>query len=236
MKRNYDFKPGKQPIYDIIRKLFKPFCKKPEIINLNEKLEDKAIFLSTHCAKMGPFFLDLYFPKRHALWGAGDMLGTYKERYRYLKNVYYIQKMKKNKFVATLKASFESIFNIYFYKGMRVLPTYLDMRLLQTIRNSCKIIERNLPIMIFPENSNDGYFEVLIELFPGFITLSDVYYKKNNFDLPVYPVYYHQKAGKLFIDKPLYIQKLKQEGMNNDAICELFREKINNFYFKEIKK
>lgn len=236
MKRKYNFKPGKQPVYRIVRKILYPFFKKPTLINMNEALEDKALYLSTHCAKLGPFLLDLYFPKEHALWGAHEMLGNYKERYGYLRNIYYIQKMKRNKFFASISAAFESIFNIFFYKGMRVIPTYPDIRLMQTIKYSSKVLNNNLPIMIFPENSNDGYFEVLTELFPGFIILSDVYYKKYQIDLPVYPVYFHRKANKLFIDKPLYVQKLKLEGKNNQEICELFKEKINNFFYNYIKK
>ncbi len=236
MNRNLNYKPGKQPIYDFVRKILKLFFRKPEIVNYNESLEDKAIFLSTHCAKLGPSYLDLYFPKKHAIWGAHEMLGTYKERYKYLRNVYYIQKMKKSKFRATISAAFEAIFNIFFYKGMHVLPTYPDIRLTKTIKASCNVLDNNLPIMIFPENSNDGYFDVLNELFPGFILLSDAYYKKNKIDLPVYPVYLHYKQRKLFIDKPLYIQKLKEEGLDNSAICEMFKEKINHFFYEYIKK
>lgn len=234
MKRNYNFKPSKQPIYRVVRKIIRPFMKKPDIINYNETLEDKAIFLSTHCAKKGPIFLDIFFPKRHALWGAHEMLGNYKERYKYLRNIYYIQKMQANKFRATICAAFEAIFNIYFYKGMRVIPTFPDVRLMNTIKYTCNTLNNNLPVMIFPENSNKGYFEELTELFPGFIILSDVYYKKYGIDLPTYPVYYHQKKRKMFIDKPLYVQELKKNGMNNDEICELFRKKINKFYY-EIK-
>ena len=236
MKRNYDYKNNRQPIYSIVRKIIRPFMKKPEIINLNENLETNTIYLSTHCAKKGPIFLDMFFPIRHALWGAHEMLGNYKQRYNYLRNVYYIQKMKKGKFRATISASFEAIFNIYFYKGMRVIPTFPDVRLMNTIKHTCNTLNNNLPVMIFPENSNDGYFEVLNELFPGFIILSDVYYKKYGKDLPTYPVYYHHKAKKLFIGKPLYIQELKQKGIKNEEICELFKEKINGFYFDYIKK
>lgn len=234
MQRNFNYKPSKQPVYDKVRKILSLIFKKPLIINLSDKLEDKAIYLSTHCAKIGPPYLDLYFPKRHSLWGAHGMLGTYKDRFHYLRDVYYVQKMKKNKFIASILSSFEAIFNIFFYKGMRVIPTYPDIRFIKTIRYSIKSINNNLPVMIFPEDSTDGYKEVLTGLLPGFIKLSEVYYKKYKIDLPVYPVYTHKKK-KIIIGKPLYIKKLKDEGLNDNDICDRFKDIINKMYYDYVE-
>ncbi len=44
---------------------------------------------------------------------------------------------------------------------MRVVPTYTDMRLTKTMKISMEAINNNEPILIFPENSDTGYYDVL---------------------------------------------------------------------------
>lgn len=39
------------------------FTRKPKIINLNDKIEDRAIYLSNHSGSSGPFTLEMFFPK-----------------------------------------------------------------------------------------------------------------------------------------------------------------------------
>ena len=55
------------------------FTRKPKIINLNEKIEDKAIYLSNHSGSSGPFSLELFFPKYFVPWGTYEMCGGYRD-------------------------------------------------------------------------------------------------------------------------------------------------------------
>ena len=159
------------------------------------------------------------------------MLGSYKERRDYLINVLYSQKLKNKKgWFIKFKASFEAIFNKIFYKGMKVIPTYQDFHFINTIKDSIATIDNDLPILIFPENSNDGYFEYIESVFPGFITLSERYLKKKGVDLPIYPCYLHYEKKILIIGKPIYLENLKKEGMGKDEICDFFKNKINSLY------
>lgn len=106
----------KQPVFGIFKKIFGGiFRAKTE--SVIENLPDKAIIVSIHSAKNGPMAISMSYPKFHAMWGHHDMLGTYKERFKYLRNVLYIQKLHKNKLVATLKALYEAVFSIFIYKG-----------------------------------------------------------------------------------------------------------------------
>ena len=231
MKKKYVYKKRRQPFFKLIGCILRPFVKKPKkIINYNETIEDKAIILSTHCGKNGPYCLSQYLPIKHATWGAGEMMGKYRVRRRYLRDVLYRQKLHKGKFSSSVKATFEAFFNPFIYKGMSVIPTYTDIHFMTTLKASFETLNNNLPIVIFPEDSTDGYFEILKSLLPGFIHLSERYYKRDNIDLPIYPMYYHYKEKVIIIGKPLYIRKLKEDNLTNEEICELFKDKINNLY------
>lgn len=236
-KKIKEFKvPSKrQPIYKCFKPIMRLIYRKPEIINLAGEIKERSIIIANHSAKSGPPCLDLYFPIKTVKWGAYQMLGNYKSRRAYLKDVLYIQKCGAKPLGAAVKASILAVFSPFVYKGMRMMPSYPDGRLRQTIKNSSKILDANMPVMIFPENSNDGYKEVLTEFFPGFVMLSERYFLKTGEDLPVYPVYYHVKKRIMVIGKPLYVQDMAKEGMDRYQIAARYLEEVNKLYFEFVK-
>jgi hypothetical protein len=119
---------------------------------------------------------------------------------------------------------------------MWMMGTYTDGRLISTVKNSIKVLESDIPVMIFPENSNEGYKTVLTELFPGFVVLAMQYYKKHGVDLPIYPTYYHVKKRVLVIGKPMKVNELYKQGLDRTAICEKFCRAINSLYHDYVEK
>lgn len=234
-KKEFKVPSRKQPIYSCFKVIMRLIYKRPEIINLAGELPDKAIVVSNHSAKSGPPCLDLYYPKFTAKWGAYQMLGNWKSRYRYLRDVLYIQKLHAKPFGSTIKAAIMACFSPMVYKGMKMMPSYPDGRLMQTIKNSGKILDANMSVMVFPENSNDGYFDVLTGCFPGFVMLAENYYRTRGEDVPVYPVHYHVKKRLLVIGKPLHVQDFVKEGLDRYQIADRFKEEINNLYYNYVK-
>ena len=210
--------------------------KKPTVINLAGEIADCSIILANHSAKSGPACLDLYYPKKSAKWGAHPMLGGYKDRFLYLRDILYIKKMgKKDNFFTSFKAAIMAIFSKWVYKGMRVLPTYTDARFLNTLRYSISVLEQGASVMIYPEDSNKGYFDVLTRFFTGFVMLSEEYYHKHGISLPIYPVHYSVKKRIMVIGKPSYVQDLIKQGMNRYEIAEYFCNEVNQLYYKYIQ-
>ena len=234
-QKAYKVPSRKQPVYSVFKLFMKLFFKRPQIINLAGELDDKAIVLANHSNKSGPPSLDMYYPKFNVKWGAHEMFGNYKSRRNYLKNVLYLKKCKSSKFKAVVLSTLMATVSQFVYKGMKMLPTYPDMRLMKTIKNSMKVLDANKSIMIFPENSNDGYKEVLTEFFPGFAILAEQYYKATGVDVPIYPVYYHIKKRVMVIGKPVYMQDLVKQGMDRNAIAEYFCNLVNDLFFKYVK-
>lgn len=227
----------KQPIYSVMKVFMRLLFPKPKIINLAGELADKSIVLANHSAKSGPPALDMYYPKFTAKWGAHEMLGNYKMRKAYLRDILYIKKCgAKPGFMTSFKASFLAFFSLWIYRGMHIMPTYTDARFANTLRYSKQVLDANMSVMIYPENSNEGYKEVLTEFFPGFVMLSEKYYRATGEDLPVYPVYYSIKKRIMVIGKPLYVQDLVKEGMDRYQIAERFKNEVNQLYFDYIQE
>ncbi|MCM1289456.1 MAG: hypothetical protein NC132_02240 [Corallococcus sp.] len=228
------FSPPKrrQPVWKPVSAVLKLCYKKPQIINLNKAMPDKAIFVANHAAMSGPVVYSLYLPYFHVTWGAYQMLGNYKMRYRYLRDVYFVQKRKMSKAGASALASFEAAFSIYFYKGIKVLPTYPDLRFVKTIKNSVACLNDGTSVLVFPENSSDGYREVISEFYGGFVSLAERYRKTHGEDVNICPMYYSPRKNKIVIGK---CSKLADyPNMTREQVAEDFRRQVNNLYFEYI--
>ena len=238
MKKKNEFKVrnGHQPVYTPFKCIMRRIFKRPLIINLAGEIDKKAIVVSNHSAKSGPPALDLYYPAKTYKWGAHEMLEGYKERKAYLRDILYIKKLHmKPGFKVSFKASILAVLNPLVYKGMHMMPTYPDGRLKTTINNSIKVLESGLSVMVFPENSNDGYKEVLTEFFPGFVMLGLSYFRKTGEDLPVYPVYYSIPKRIMVIGKPMYMQEMVKEGLDRYQIADRYKDAVNKLYFDHVK-
>lgn len=228
---------GKSVLYFILKPIVKmAYRKKPKIINLGGEIQKEAIVVSNHSAMSGPPTLELYYPVKNCKWGAHEMFGNHKSRMAYMRDILYIKKKHmKPGFKTSFKAWVLAWLNPCMYKGMKNLPTYTDGRLGKTIKTSIKAIDQGYSVIIFPENSNEGYFDVMTEFFPGFVMLAQRYFIEKGKDVPVYPIYTSVNKHIIVIDKPLYVQDYVNQGMNRYQIAEVFKNKVNDLYFNYVK-
>lgn len=238
-RKEKEFHPPKhrQPFFSFVKRILRVIYRRPQLINCSgEEIAQRAIFVSNHSARRGAVIMELYLPVRNAKWGAYQMLERYFVRRVYLRDVFYRQKCGYGKFRSWLCATLSGIFSIYFYRGMKIMPTYTDGRFAKSVRNSVEVLKDDTAILVFPEDSEEGYKEVLAKFHSGFVVLAETYFRKENTDLPVYPVYYHKKANKLIIGEPEYVQQLKARGLDREGIAAHFCDKVNGLYYEYVKK
>lgn len=227
MKIAYQPPKRKQPFFSVIKGFFRLFTPTVRVVSTDGKLPEQCLYVANHVNKMGPFQYELYFPVYTVKWGAHEMLESYKTRRNYLKNTLYIQKNKVPPFWAGCLATFEAFFSQFFYRGMKFLPTYPDARLAKTIRQSVTVLDDSA-LLIFPENSSDGYHEKMTNFFPGFVMVMDAYRKANGKDIPVRPVYYHKKKHLIVVGEACTLSEFP--GMKRGQIAEAFKERVNGLY------
>lgn len=225
----------RQPIWKCVASVLRLFMKKPKIISLSGELPNKAIYVANHSAMFGPVIYNLYLPAKVAPWGAYPMLGNYRERFTYLRDVYFMQKRHKSKATATFLAGFEALFSKCFYRGLNVLPSYNDSRFITTIRKSLQALEQDVGVLIFPEDSSSGYHEVLTRFFAGFVELAKCFRLRHYEDVPIYPVYYHDKKRVMVIGNPSKLTDYTDKGMNRHQIADDFCNQVNELFLKYIK-
>lgn len=235
MAKEWKLPKRKQPIWRVTRKILAPGyeTKNIEFEEENGKFPDKCIIVSNHNNKKGPMVYEISLPVYHVTWGAYQMLGSYKERFKYLRDVLYMQKNGFSKTKANLKAWFEAIFSIYFYRGMKILPSYPDMRFRKTLKYSMDALDAGYAVSVYPEDSSKGYFDEMTEFFPGFVVLAQTYYnKRGGEDIPIFPVYLGRDNKKIVVGKPMYVQEFVKQGLDKFQIADRFKDAVNDLYKK----
>ncbi|MCM1043047.1 MAG: hypothetical protein NC350_02420 [Corallococcus sp.] len=228
MAKKIKVRKNRSPVVRFAIKILKVFWGKYKVINLNdETLPDRCIVLGNHNGLRGPIAYQCYMPRYCVPWGAHEMLGRYRVRWNYLYHVFYRQKLHLGKCRSFFKATFLGLFTKIFYRGVGLIGTYTDARQIGAIRKSMAALEYGVPVVIFPENSSEGYFEELTQCHGGFVQLADRYRKVHDADLPVYPTYFSKKYKSIAIGKPIYVGQLRSQGMSRYDIAELARVTIN---------
>lgn len=162
------------------------------------------------------------------------MCGKFKERWRYLNNVYFRKKKKRSKFTSFLLATFLTPIMALFYKGMKIIPTYPDQRLLATINTSIDELQAGTSILIYPENSSDGYKEVITELYGGFYSLAKCYNQRTGNDINIVNMYYDRKSNTVIVGEPKSYCSLEQQFEKRNDAVEFFLRDMNGMYFDYI--
>ena len=227
-------KNNRKPFFRFIKCIARWFVPRPKWQYVGEKPTSPCIYISNHSAASGPATYELYFPENMRIWGTYEMCGNFKLRWKYLDQVYFHQKKKRTKFTSFFLATILSPILALFYKGMRIIPTFPDHRLLETIKTSIAELENGVSILIFPENSSDGYHEILTDFYGGFWTLAKRYYTQTGKDIQIVNLYYHKKERKVIVGEPKSYLALAESLTGKDDAPAFFLEDTNRLYRKYI--
>lgn len=225
--KDKQFKQKRSAWFRALKGILKIHFKRPKFIYTGGKPTNGSIILSNHEGASAPMMLEIYadFPIR--MWGTYEMNSGIRSVYKYLSRIYFHEKKHFNihlsKFIALLACPFVNLF----YKGLRLISTYRDTRLYNTISESVRAVKDNREnIVIFPENSDKGYFKHLKSFFAGFVVLAQQLFK-NGIDVPVYVAYYKTETREYVFDSPVLFSELKAAYGGKTEIANHLLERCN---------
>lgn len=211
--------------FGVLKSFLKIFIRKPKIVFLGEQISEPSLILCNHNGAISPLKFELYFKYPFRFWGTYEMNSGLKSVYRYLKNVYFPQKKHIPKLLSTLIAIIAAPLLKLFYRGLNLISTYPDTRFRHTIQESLEAIKQNTNLVIFPEDSHDGYHDELTMFFAGFATFAEKCLQIG-IDLPIFVSYYQKKTKTLVIDKPIKFSQLS-DGKSRQEIADLMCDRSN---------
>ena len=209
-----------------IKKLIVIRYKRPRFVFLGKRFDKSSIILSNHVGTDGPLTLELYCDKPIRFWGASEMNSGLIPTYKYLSEVYYHQKKHWNLHLARLFCLIGAPVSNLFYKGLHLISTYRDARFLKTLNESLRALKDGNNIVIFPEDSSDGYHDELKAFHLGFGMLCD-FCRRAGIDLPIYVTYFRKSDLTYIVDEPILYSELCKNGATKEEIAARLLTRCN---------
>lgn len=225
MSKNNNNK-GKKIWFKCLKSILRIFIRKPKIIYLDGQIKENSIVLSNHVGSVVPIKLELYANFSFRYWGTYEMNSGLKSVYKYLSTTYFHQKKHKDKKLSKILAFLVAPFANIFYKGLQLISTYKDVRFKTTLKNSYKTIKNGYNLVIFPEDSSNGYFDDLKHFFAGFVVLCE-YCLKRNLDLNIYTSYFIKKENSYIVGKVVKFSQIKKQFKDRNVIAEFMLNQVN---------
>ena len=216
----------RKPWFRGLKAIMRIFIKRSEFIYLDGEIPAGSVILSNHEGTSAPLAWDLYNDEPIRFWGAHEMNSGLVALYKYQTKVYYHEKKHWNLFLARLFCLLASPLTNMFYKGLNLISIYKDARLKKTFDESIDALNKKHHIVIFPEDSTNGYLPVLEGFHKGCVSFLKACLKKG-MDVPVVVAYYKKKERKYIIGKAIYASELFKDNNNYDEIAKLLCDKCN---------
>ncbi len=211
----------------LIKYIIKKIRNTPKVIITEKELPSEAIYIANHSGAAGPLTLSVYFPIILVPWGAYPMTRNYFSRWKYLYHVFYLKKLEYSKVKSFILATLFAIISKILYNGVKLIPTYPDIRLKHTVNESIEHLDNHNSLLIFPEDSTNGYHQLIKSFYPGFVYLAEKYYSKRKIHIPIIPVLYNQEEQKIIIGKQYSLPDFKN-FKDRKQIAEEFRKILNS--------
>ena len=212
--------------FRFLKKLMRGRYKEPKFLYLGDEITTGGLILSNHEGTDAPMSLEIYLDKPLRMWGASEMNSGLISLYKYQTKIYYHEKKHWNIHLARLFCIIASPLTHLFYSGLDLISTYHDTRLVKTMRESVESIKNGDNIVVFPEDSTNGYLAELEGFHEGFVMLADVC-KMKGIDLPIFVTYFKKNELTYIIDKPILYSTLKEKGMSREEIAKYLCDRCN---------
>lgn len=209
-----------------LQKIIKFFIKKPRYVYLGEKPGPGCIILSNHESATVPLTLEMYAKMPIRFWGAHDMNEGIKAVYKYQTVTYYHGKKHWPLWCARLFCLLASPLTVLFYRGLDLIPTYPDVRFKNTLTQSIATLQKGHTLVVFPEDSSDGYHKELKRFLPGAIMLLEQC-RRHQMDMPVYVAYYQKEKRVHVFDGPVTVSQLLDKGLDRKALAKVLCDRCN---------
>ena len=217
----------KRPMYfRVLKKIMKIKYKEPRFVYLGEKVSNGGLILSNHEGTNAPMSLEIYSGLPVRFWGASEMNSGLIKMYKYQSRVYYHEKKGWNLFLARLFCLIASPLTNLFYSGLGLISTYRDMNIVKTVRESIEAIKNGENIVVFPEDSTNGYLAELEGFHSGYALLCDVC-ERRGIDLPIFVSYYRKSDNTYIFDAPVPYSELKRTYKSREEISCVLCERCN---------
>lgn len=210
--------------YKLVWRLVWMFYPRYTIEGLENLPEEPSIVVGNHSQAHGPIFSELYFPGKHSIWCAGQMMSC-KEVPDYAYHDFWDEKPAfLHPFFKVLSYIIAPLISAVMRSG-DTIAVYHDIRVISTFRTTVQKLKEGEHIIIFPECKR-GYNQILCAFQENFIDVAKLYYKKTGKEVCFVPMYLAPKLRRAYLGKPIRYNSAVPIAQERERICKALMESI----------
>ncbi len=233
-------------VYLVIRWLVKLFYPKMEVVGAENLPEEPCLVIGNHAQMNGPIAGELYFPGKHYIWCAKEMMFL-KDVPAYAYRDFWSRKPKAVKWFYKLLSYIIAPISVCVFNNAHTVAVYRDKRVINTFRETVEKLQEGANVIVFPEH-DAPHDRILCDFQDGFVSIGKTYYRQTGKKLSFVPMYLAPSLKKMILGTPVVFDPeapIKEERSRianamMDAIsgiaCALPRHKVvpyNNIPKKE---
>lgn len=210
--------------YKIIRALVRLFYGNMEVVGLENLPDGQAVIVGNHSQLHGPIAAELFMQDNCYIWCAGQMMKM-KEVPEYAFTDFWSQKPKWIQPFYKVMSYLIAPLSVCIFNNARTIAVYRDMRIMSTFKDTIKLLQKGVNILIFPEK-DEKMNHILYQFQENFIDIAKLYHKKTGVELTFVPMYIAPKRKKMYIGKGIRYQSGQSMDDEKKRISSYLSEEI----------
>ena len=224
MKRQREKRRKCKRIFRMFLRMVKLIYPKHEVIGMENIPEEPCIIVANHAQLHGPVTGILYLPGNCWFWGAGELLSL-KTAARYAYKDFWSKKPRMFRWLYKQLSYIAGPVLYYIFHNVNMIGVYHDKRLMTTLKETGKVLDRGGKVVIFPECYTE-HNHIVYQFQSGFVDVARLYAKKTGKELSFVPVYFAPKLKKVVVGKPTKYQVDSLKIEERDRICNYLMDEI----------
>ncbi len=180
--------------------------------------EGCCVAVGNHAQANGPIAAELYFPGKHYIWCASQMM-TLREVPGYAFQDFWSQKPRWTQPLYQALSVLIAPLSVCLFNNAHTIPVYRDARLRVTFRRTMDLLDEGNRIVIFPEHGKP-LNHILYEFQDRFIDVARYYHHRAGKALSFVPMYLSPELRVLTIGKPIAFRPEAPIAVERDRIRE----------------
>ena len=147
--------------------------------------------------------------------------------YKYLSKIYFHKAHGWNIVSSSLISLIGAPIVYFFDRGLNLISIRHGVSLKKTFNDSVtSLIDFKETLVMFPEDSTNGYLYEVEKFMPGFTLICETALKRG-YDVPLVVSYYKRKEKKCIVDSPILYTELKEKYKTREAMAEALKNRCN---------
>ncbi|KAA9300377.1 MULTISPECIES: hypothetical protein [Aerococcus] len=190
-------------------------------------LDQPTIFVSHHENLKGPLRLMVWTPVFMRPWVFAKLTQV-KSCYRHFSSYTFHKRFGLPKALSKCLAWPTARISVFFLKSARSIPVYRQSKKIRlTFKESVASLQAGQPIAIFPDIDYQNSDQSIGELYEGFLTIDQLYYKKYGQRIQFIPLVANKYKKEFEIGRPLRFTGRIKFRKERELIAQALQDELN---------